>query len=416
MTSKVSLPRLFCRPTQVFHRIPVWVLAGILLASCGGGGGGSGGAPVIPSSASEVAALTALPDNVIPVSVTLGLSGSGVFYPNQSFVSLQICETGKPNCASIDKVLLDSGSFGLRVFDTALSGINLQTTSYQGRSLYQCAVFASGYTQGRVALADMRLGTLKAADLPIQVIDTRPDATPKACAQSGVPAITDPSQLGANAVLGIGPLAYESSALRVYYYVMQGDQASVVTGVPNSQLVAQPISRLDKHNNGLILIYPSADGSGASSLDAQMILGLDTASNNATQGAVFFRVSNSGRLSVGFNGKTYDGMIDSGANHNVFPTAYWPNCEGTVFFCPETPQSISVSLASYGAAPSTTATFNVLDYRTYGSLAVQPGLSGYSADNKEFILGLPFMYGRKTYISIQGRSTGSVPNPAVGLN
>ena len=393
----------------------ILTITGLLfLAACGGGGGSSvsstptltvnGPNTDIPSPTTDTQTVIPTPENVIAVSVALGPSGPGLFFPNQSFVSLQLCQPNSSNCVTIDKVLLDTGSFGLRVFDSALAGLSLNASTYQSRTLYQCAVFGSGYTQGPVRVADMKLGTLKAPNLPLQVIEAGPRTVPSGCSQSGVGPITAPEQLGANGILGVGALADDSGPLLVYYFVMQGAQASLINGLPSTLRIPQPITRLEKHNNGLILNYPAVDLSGAPTLDAQLILGLGTSDNNTTTGATFFTLSNSGRLRMAFNGTPYDGVIDSGANHYVFPYAYLPNCGGTVFFCPETPQTVHVAIGSYGATPRWISTLNLLDYKTYGSNAAQPGLAGYTTGNNEFILGLPFFYGRKVFIAVQGQS------------
>jgi hypothetical protein len=385
----------------------------LLLSSCGGGGGGGGsGSASTPFTDDSNAYL----DNVIPVNVTLGLSDEGVFFPNQSFVSVVVCEVNTSNCVTIDKVLVDTGSFGLRLFDSAISSLRLNSSIYQGNGVYQCAVFASGYTSGRVALVDLKLGALKATDLPIQIIDSQPKTVPRNCTQSGVKALTRPNQLGSNGVLGVGPLAYDGEPLKVYYYFLSGGQAVNISSLPNQWRLPQPVSKMNRHNNGLILTYPLADSMGALGLTGQMIFGLNTASNNSTSGATFFTTSNAGRIKVAFDGQSYDGMIDSGANHNVFTKRSFPTCGASDFFCPPTPQSVNVSVSSYSGIPSKLVSIQVADYTTYGGSAVQPGLAGYAADNYEFILGLPFMYGRQTYIAIQGQTTGAVPQPAIGLS
>jgi hypothetical protein len=231
-----------------------------------------------------------------------------------------------------------------------------------------------------------------------------------------VAAIQTPNQIGANGILGVGPLADDAGPLQVYYYNLQAGLATVLNQVPGALRVAQPVSRLNRHQNGLILSYPAADPYGSESMSAQMILGLDTAGNNASRAATFFPVSDAGRMKVTFNGQTYNGLIDSGANHVVFPMAYLPKCPNTDFFCPASPETFNVGLSGYTGSPNKTASFSVVDFNTYGGQAVQPGLAGYSSGNTEFILGLPFMYGRKTYIAIQGQTTTGVRSPAIGLS
>ena len=96
-----------------------WLVMAIVLClwACGGGGGGGAEGVGALSAGPSVSTVETPIDNVIPVSVGLGVAGVTTFYPNQSFVSLQICVPGTSNCAILDKVLLDTGSIGLRVFD-----------------------------------------------------------------------------------------------------------------------------------------------------------------------------------------------------------------------------------------------------------------------------------------------------------
>ena len=82
------------------------VLVGILLLLSGCGGGGGGGSSAIIQA------------NVLPLTVDPG-PGNGV---NHLFASVTICAPGSNiNCQTVDHVLVDTGSTGLRIMASALS-------------------------------------------------------------------------------------------------------------------------------------------------------------------------------------------------------------------------------------------------------------------------------------------------------
>src|SRR5205085_9306758 len=98
-----------------------------VLAACGGGGGGGGTSnaalgnttttvstnpPVTLPTASAPAA------NVAPLVVDQGTDGSAI---NSPFVSLTVCVPGSSTCQTIDHVLVDTGSYGLRLAASALA-------------------------------------------------------------------------------------------------------------------------------------------------------------------------------------------------------------------------------------------------------------------------------------------------------
>ena len=122
------------------------------LASCGGGGGG-GGTPsagsAIPPAASGL--------NVLPLVVDAGPPGTGNV--NIPYVSVTVCVPGSAVCQTIDHVLVDTGSTGLRLFASALDPALFlpAQTDASGNPLADCAVFASGYSWGAVRRANVRL-------------------------------------------------------------------------------------------------------------------------------------------------------------------------------------------------------------------------------------------------------------------
>lgn len=387
--------------------------AALLLSACGGGGGG--GSSAGPTDGGGNAAAVVVP-NTLSMTVERGFDTGASWYPNQPFVSLEICKPDLTGCVTLPKVLVDTGSFGLRIFESALNGVTPTPISHQGGELRQCAGFGSGYALGRVVKVGLKMAGASARDLPIQVIETSASAAPNDCASTGSAQFTAKEQVGGNAILGIGPLATDSGAgLRVRYYVRNGNQNTLVSQVPSDLAVANPIGRLDQHANGAVLDFPAAEANGNATLSGSLILGLNTAANNATTGVNFLRVNDSARLWATVGGTRYPGLIDSGSNYYHFPYRILAPCANTIFFCPPVAQRVPITLQDTGQTMSLAREFTIDDYNRYGANAAQPGLAGYESGATEMILGLPFFYGRKIYVSIQGKGTASVPAPAIGL-
>ena len=132
------------------------------MQACGGGGAGSSTAPSPPPLPSGT--------NVAPLVVDAGPSQLGVNLPS---VSVKFCEPGTITCQTIDHILVDTGSTGLRIVASAFPTPALQlpaATTTSGSPLYECLSFADGYSWGSVRIADVQLADGQAASLRIQLI------------------------------------------------------------------------------------------------------------------------------------------------------------------------------------------------------------------------------------------------------
>src|ERR1035437_281945 len=144
------------------------VLLGLLLSlisACSGGSSGGGNVSNGGSTPPSPSQITS--KNVIPVTVDLGQSGNAV---NQLFASVTLCQPGSTTqCQTIDHVLVDTGSTGLRVFSAAIPAtMNLgRLTGPGGLPLLNCAQFIdTTYAWGPVAAADVVLGGETATSVP----------------------------------------------------------------------------------------------------------------------------------------------------------------------------------------------------------------------------------------------------------
>ena len=128
------------------------------------------------SSSSQVLAA-----NAVRVTVDSGVSN----VPNMPFVSVTICAPGTTNCQTIDHMLVDTGSWGVRVFAVAIARLDDAAAADRtppGNLVAECMQFFDGYTWGSVKLADVQIAGEKAASLPIQVIDPSYASLPSDCA------------------------------------------------------------------------------------------------------------------------------------------------------------------------------------------------------------------------------------------
>ena len=109
-------------------------------------------------------------------------------YLNGVFTSVTICVPGQSSCQTIDGVLVDTGSSGLRVLASAVTLTLPPQTDASGAPIAECFSFLDGYTWGSVQSADIKLGGEQASGVPVQVIGGAGlPAIPPACANSGRP-------------------------------------------------------------------------------------------------------------------------------------------------------------------------------------------------------------------------------------
>lgn len=141
--------------------------------------------------------------NVIPITVNGSLCLNNA-YNNEPCVSIQVCTPGTNTCQTINGILLDTGSYGLRIFKSVLNGLSLGPVSTSsGGQLAECLQYADGTADwGPVETADVVLGGEPAVTVPVQVIDS---TFPGSSNCSGT-LDTGPSIDGYNGILGVGPL------------------------------------------------------------------------------------------------------------------------------------------------------------------------------------------------------------------
>jgi len=389
----------------------VLVLSCILVFGCGGGSTHTASMAPPPTSGS----------NVQPIIVS---SGPEHNYANGVFTSVKVCEPSTSNCQTIDNILVDTGSYGLRLLSSGGGGaLTLSLPSENasnGNPLGECAGFVSGFTWGPIKTADVFVSGETARNLPVQVIDQSFAGIPEPCKNGGVPENDTIQTLGANGILGVGPFAQDcgqqcqlTGASNPGWYYSCSVTSCDTTPVSLANQVQNPITLFAQDNNGVIVELPSVSAPSAT-VSGSLVFGIGTQSNNSLGGSAIFTIDSNGDFSTGFKGQTYPAFIDSGSNAYFFlddKTTGLSVCpDNSGFYCPSSPANLSATTTS--GSTSNTVQFSISNADTLfstGAHAVFQTLGGPNPGS--FDWGLPFFFGRKVYTAIEAHSTPAGTGP-----
>jgi hypothetical protein len=385
------------------------MLAFAALAGCGGGS--SGPAPTA-SVDTPAPTPTAAGANVVPIVVDTGTDGSAF---NTPFVSVTVCVPGTTTCQTIDHVLVDTASYGLRLVASAASSLPLPAVSNAGgQAVGECAHFASGYAWGSVHRADIKLAGEVASNIPVQLIDDRTAdfaAAPTACSNTGS---NFGVGQGANGILGVGffnqdcgSACTSSAAPGLYFACANGGCTG--TALPLASQVANPVPAF-ADNNGVVITLANPPPGGTALLAGTLTFGVGTQSNNQLGGATIYTVNSQGDFSTTYKGVVYPAsFIDSGSNAIFFLDNTIPTCSGG-FYCPLSTLSLSA------VNTSTTGVSGAVDFTVENlhSLSVTTAAAHVGADiglARSVDWGLPFFFGRTVFVAMSGASTPSGTGP-----
>ncbi len=383
----------------------------LLQAACGGGGGGNTAAPPVAGGPTNLQALTV---------------GSGpVNGVNMLYTSVVLCTPGDDaSCRTIDHVLVDTGSVGLRLLASVVpASLKLTQLKTGAAALVECTQFADGFSWGPVKAADVRLGGETLRSAAIQIIgDPAYSAIPADCSAAGA-AENTVGTFGSNGVLGVGNFVDDcgdrcaNNAASGVYYACTASGCSG-TALPPAQQVQQPVSLMAKHNNGVVIRLPAVGASGAEGATGSLVFGIGTETNNGLGNARVYTVNpGNGTLPVSVNGITYAAsIIDSGSNAIFFPSTI-PTCSSG-FYCPASTRVVPALLQGFNgnntAFDITVANADALfaDHPTFTAL---PSLAGPAFGANIVDLGLPFFFGRNVYTAIEGRTTPGGLGPYIAF-
>jgi hypothetical protein len=378
------------------------------------GGGSSSSATTTSTSTTNGNSQTGA--NVAPIVINSGPAGG---YADGAFANVTVCVPGTSTCQTIDGVLVDTGSTGLRLLSSALTVSLTQQNTSRGNPVVECLRFVDSYTWGPVQTADVEIAGEKASSLPIQVINGSEFSVPSGCTKSSSNSADTLETLGANGILGVGLFTQDCGAACVQtgttnpglYYECSSTSSCQLTGESLTQQVQNPISLFAKDNNGVIIELPAVS-SPEVTLSGSLIFGIGTESNNALNGATIYTANDYGDFTAtytGVSGKagSYTSFIDSGSNGYFFLDSAIPGIPDCAdvggFYCPATTQNITATVQGANGA-SDSVSFSIANADTLfntdnGNDTVFSQLGGPAMDTFDF--GLPFFFGRNVYTGMQ---------------
>jgi hypothetical protein len=359
--------------------------------------------------------------NVVPVTVSGGYNNTAA---NMLTTSVTLCIPNSSNCTTIDNVQVDTGSTGLRVLASQLNDLNLNPVSNTAGTYHECAAFADGVVWGKLALADIRLGTQVANNMTVQLINDNNTSAhmPNGCSAQGVDE-SSLAMLAANGILGVGLFLQDCGSYCVtnksamYYTCKTSTNCSESTINLNNQ-VSNPVAAFATNNNGVVLQIPNISANGASNTFGNLIFGINTQSNNTLDSsAVSISVPNTGsyagNFSVQYRGANLPySFIDSGSSGYYFNDPSIQACASSGiaagFYCPGDHSNLSLTTISpllnsiyplsvyIGNAEFLFATNN-------GNYAVFNDIGGSSGNNLNgaFDFGLSFFFGKSVFTGFE---------------
>jgi hypothetical protein len=423
------------------------------LAACSGGGGESGGQAgtcaqctgspgTDPTGSGGSTGTTA--SNQTTLTVRAGPKGTSDV--NIPYATVTLCQPNTTTCATFDNVLVDTGSYGVRILASVLasSGLNLSNVpdpNDSANTIAECVPFADGYTWGPIAAATVQIGGETATSVPINVLNDdgsySPDV-PNGCTALTInKSLSSIKELHANGILGVGVFPYDcgescaqcaaaaggcSLSNTVYYSCNSISGACNPAEVALSAQVRNPVISFATDNNGVILQLPAIASSGLPSAIGSITFGIGTQSNNGLGNAAVLTLNGGGFFTTMFHGQTLDsGFIDSGSNAYYFVDNSIPTCSGNAdFYCPSS--TLTLSAVNQGQNGNSSivgvkiADLNTLSGSNHafddigGSAASSTG--GTDSLKNYFDFGLPFFFGRSVFILFDGAKTGSIAGPA----
>jgi Protein of unknown function (DUF3443) len=396
-------------------------LVSSLISGCSNSGSSSSNNPGSPSPTANVQAIS--------VNTGPALSVNTVAV-NSAFTSITICVPNSTSqCQTIDGILVDTGSSGVRVLSSALTLTLPQQKDSSGNSIGECTQFVSNEVWGPVQMADVVISGEKASSQPIQVIGSSSfPAVPTSCSSHG-PVDDTLATFGANGILGVGNFIQDcgggctltGSSNPGFYYTCPSS-GCVVTTEALAQQVSNPVFSFATDNNGVLVELPAATAP-QTSLSGSLIFGIGTRSNNGLGGATVYAVNPStSDFTTIFKGTSYTAFLDTGSNAIYFldvTTTGMPTCPAssnlTFWYCPSSVQSFTATNQAFSGVATTNISFSIDNAQKLTSNqgnAVAPDLGGPNSGGG-FDWGLPFFYGRNVFVAVEGQTTPGGVGPYV---
>ncbi|QQC65430.1 DUF3443 domain-containing protein [Paraburkholderia ginsengisoli] len=426
----------------------ILAIATIALAACGGGSASSSDVhwdaqpdwPIGSNTSNDSGSSTPAGDNTMPVRVDKSSNNVNVL-----LASIKVCVPGSQSpdqCVTVDNMLVDTGSTGVRIAARAIPSIAPLLLTQVGAAddasgalpIAECMPFASGYTWGSVKRADIGMGGKTASNLPIQLIDDGAFDIPDSCTDYGgsdmgaLPDLADLADYSINGIIGIDNFTSDSAdavktAIPGNYYYCTAKDNCISTRVVATKQVANPVAAFATDNNGTVIRLPALTAGGQTSVTGQLVFGVNTRQNNAMPARpTVLAVDKHGTFTTQYQGQVFNrSAIDSGTNNYAFgdqaithdPDALW-------YLPPGTLQLTATMEPTDGSSAPVQMPFsigNAYDLMATGNAALD-NVGSYFAGttgNRMFLWGLPFFYGRSVYTVIGAAKIGQRTGPFVAF-
>ncbi len=381
----------------------------LLLAACGGGGGSTSSSTTSSTTSSNQLAIT------VEQNPDVTAINPAVITTDIPYATVTVCDSSN-NCQTISHVTVDTGSYGLRLLQSALTSVNLPLdTTSSGQDLAECAIFGSGYTWGGVAHAVVKLAGETTTSIPIEIINaTGLPAAPSACTAKASTDAGTLSVLHSNGVLGIGPIIADNSN---YFSCSSSTCTALTTTLATSAMVSNPVAFFTSSDtNGIVFQLPAISASGAATASGTVTFGVGTQSDNSVSGYTVIPLDSVGHMTATAGGTSYtSSYIDSGSSMYGGPFNV-PYNSSTNFFSPTSLQQIPIVLTA-NSGTSTTSYSSTVDLASYSSLNLSPSLVAfndvgmYVPSTTSLALGLPFFFGKTIAWVFQGKSSSAGTGP-----
>ena len=380
-------------------------------------------------NASGSTTITINVNNTVALTVDGGpiVNGASISYANGVYTTVTACVPNTTTCATVDHVLVDTGSAGFRVLSSALGSLALPgQDASDGNPMAECYIAPTGYAWGPVALASVQVTGEIAASVPVEVIaPSNFPAAPASCtAQTSAGALNTVNTLKAKGILGIGVFLQDcggtcAMAPQQTYYSCPASGCAPIA-VATTQQVTNPVSAFPNDNNGSQIAFPPASAGGSRTAQGNLIFGIGTQPNNGLNGATVYAVNavggSAGTFTSTYSGTAYPGVVSSGADANYFLTTAimgFPACNTTGYYCPASQQTVSVTnTGTNGTSGTVTLTVDNGDSLfSSGNFAFSSLAGPGGTRTSGFVFGMPFFYGRNVFTALNGANTPGGTGP-----
>ncbi len=410
--------------------------------------------------------------NTVAVTVGFGPNGQSGQYYDGIFVSATFCTPGTSTCVTVPNMLVDTGSVGVRVIASSLTGVTLPVINDgSGNDLNECTMYGDGsFNWGPIESATVQIGGETASQvpggtassgIPIQIIST--DAVPVAVqdASQCVPSTTTPDEdtvalFGANGVIGIGVQPQDcvyggvndcaSASQNDPYWLCSSTGNCQQAGVPVNDQAWNPVAAFSSADiNGVVLTLPSIPVAGQATVPgpgqtATLTFGIGTESNNAVPStAAFYELDQYGYFgSSTYNGVSYTSANSGGTFFDAGSNSYYVSdaatlgtsvCTDNDYYCPSSTLSIplqvfgtngtnttlDLSIANAGTLFTANPSFAAFDDLAAPSCVAATN-APCSASTDTWDLGLPIFFGKTIFFGIGGTTEGGATSGTMSTN